>query len=152
MRLSFWSPLVFLNGFSEITFNIAETASVIYIVLVCFFSLGLFICLVLVVLFSFIFKKKKISLGQILSVPAEFNTRAKDLNSDFFVCYYLVEMNIILLKLDCSLEEKWCALFFNPLHIIYHSPPFLNSNGPLPSLFPKTDDKLLYVVVVPFSN
>lgn len=35
-------------------------------------------------------------------------------------------------------------------HIVYYSIPFLNNNGL--SLFPKTDDKLVDVVVVPFSN
>lgn len=56
------------------------------------------------------------------------------------------------IQLHPHLLHEVSALFFNPLHIIYYSLPFLNNNRPLLSLFPKTDDKFVDFVVVPFSN
>lgn len=151
MRLSFWTPLRFFNGFSEITFNIAETASVIYVLFGVFFLV--WGCL-FVGFWSFCFASfSQKNMGKFHLFPQNLTHLIRTLTQ--FLCAIILLKSIILsslLKLGCSLEKEWCALFFNPLHVIYYSLSFLYNNRLLLSLFPKTDDKFVDAVVARFSN
>lgn len=145
-----------LNGLSEITFHIAETASVIYVLLG--FSFLVWGCL-FVWFWCFCFasfskkKKNKKNTGKFHLFPQSLTHLIRTL-TQFFLCAIILLKWIILsslLKLGCSLKKEWCALFFNPLYIIYHPLSFLNNKRLLLSLFPKTDDNFVDAVVAHFS-